>query len=197
MTTSRLCKAKKSNGQPCGRYAIHGAEVCPAHGGRAPQVRAAAARRFAIEAATAQVARFGGRIDISPADALLELVSTKAAEVAYWERIVADLDAEALTWGITKRESGTDRDMLTDITTLEARKNINLDLLHAAQRDLAAFAAAALKGGVDRALVQIAQTQAVQLVEVLRSVLADTRVTVAGEPEAVILDALKGKGLAA
>jgi hypothetical protein len=32
-------------GQPCRRWAIYGATVCPSHGGRAPQVRKAAAER--------------------------------------------------------------------------------------------------------------------------------------------------------
>ncbi len=40
------CKAKRSNGQPCGAHAIRGGTVCVAHGGGAPQVRDAARRRL-------------------------------------------------------------------------------------------------------------------------------------------------------
>lgn len=40
------CSAHRSNGQPCRAYAIIGGRVCRAHGGAAPQVRAAAERRI-------------------------------------------------------------------------------------------------------------------------------------------------------
>lgn len=39
------CTARRTNGLPCLRWAIRGARVCPTHGGRAPQVRRAAAER--------------------------------------------------------------------------------------------------------------------------------------------------------
>lgn len=41
------CKAKKTDGSPCKAWAIKGGEVCRVHGGRAPQVKAAAARNLA------------------------------------------------------------------------------------------------------------------------------------------------------
>ncbi len=42
------CPARRSapTGRPCRGYAIHGGIVCAAHGGNAPQVRAAAYRRI-------------------------------------------------------------------------------------------------------------------------------------------------------
>lgn len=42
------CRAHRSDGRPCRRWAIRGAAVCPAHGGRAPQVRRAAAERVRV-----------------------------------------------------------------------------------------------------------------------------------------------------
>lgn len=39
------CSATRTNGQPCGAYAIVGGRVCRAHGGAAPQVRDVANRR--------------------------------------------------------------------------------------------------------------------------------------------------------
>lgn len=43
---AQRCSAKRSNGTPCKRWAIVGGNVCPTHGGSAPQVRAAAQRRI-------------------------------------------------------------------------------------------------------------------------------------------------------
>lgn len=40
------CTARRTNGKPCGRFAIQGGSVCATHGGSAPQVRAKAKRRL-------------------------------------------------------------------------------------------------------------------------------------------------------
>lgn len=42
---SQKCGAKRSNGEPCKRWAIVGGTVCATHGGSAPQVKEAARRR--------------------------------------------------------------------------------------------------------------------------------------------------------
>jgi hypothetical protein len=52
METRRLdrpairCRAHNRLGEPCAAFAIRGARVCVAHGGSAPQVKAAADRRI-------------------------------------------------------------------------------------------------------------------------------------------------------
>ena len=43
---SRQCTAHKKDGERCRRAPIKGGTVCPKHGGRAPQVRAAAQQRL-------------------------------------------------------------------------------------------------------------------------------------------------------
>jgi hypothetical protein len=40
------CSARRTDGQPCGAYAITGGTVCAAHGGSAPAVRASAELRY-------------------------------------------------------------------------------------------------------------------------------------------------------
>lgn len=40
------CTAKRTNGELCNNWAIHGANVCRNHGGSAPQVKDAARRRL-------------------------------------------------------------------------------------------------------------------------------------------------------
>jgi hypothetical protein len=42
------CTAHRRDGEPCQRWAIEGGNVCPAHGGSAPHVRAAAQRRMMV-----------------------------------------------------------------------------------------------------------------------------------------------------
>ena len=42
----RRCKATNSQGNRCGRFAIKGGRVCATHGGSAPQVKKAAAKRL-------------------------------------------------------------------------------------------------------------------------------------------------------
>ena len=190
------CTAHSKSGKPCRYVVVPGTKVCRFHGGNAPQVREAGQRRLAMEEAR-QWATINGRVNIEPAQALLELVSMKAAEVAYWERRISDLSEDEYAWGVTKHEEGIDRGEPVNVTTQEAKKNIYLDLLHTAQRDLANFAATALKAGVDQALVTIAQSQAVQIVDVLRAALSDARVTIDVPAEVVILDALNRRGLTA
>src|SRR5690554_3777404 len=80
------CHATNSKGERCWKPALRGMEVCTTHGGRAPQVKAAAERRLAAmeaERELEQVAkRFGLATDVSPAVALLEEVRRTARIVA-------------------------------------------------------------------------------------------------------------------
>jgi hypothetical protein len=46
---ARRCSARRTNGLPCTHWAMRGGWVCQTHGGRAPQVRAAAERRWQHE----------------------------------------------------------------------------------------------------------------------------------------------------
>ena len=51
------CSARRTNGEACKNYAMAGATVCHAHGGRAPQVRAAAENRVMIGRISVLLAR--------------------------------------------------------------------------------------------------------------------------------------------
>lgn len=42
----RRCRARRTDGQPCGAYAVLGAPVCSAHGGSAPKVRVSGLARY-------------------------------------------------------------------------------------------------------------------------------------------------------
>lgn len=154
----------KQTGEQCRRRAHPGATVCVMHGARAKQVQTAIENRHAIQLAHDQVALWGGRRDIHPADALLELVQVKSAEVAYWRFRVAEIAEEDLTYGVTKTKIGGE-----DYgTTEEAKPHIALALLHKAEADLASYAAASLKAGVDEARVRIAEQHATWAIGMLR-----------------------------
>lgn len=123
------CSAKRSNGEPCARYAISGGTVCPTHGGSAPQVKAAARARLealvpaAIETlgdlaqGIAKDPTTGAPVDVPPrdraraADSILNRVGITSAqqlEVAVEgtpqpgldARILAALDRRGLADGI-------------------------------------------------------------------------------------------------
>lgn len=72
------CKAKRtSDSEPCQRWAMLGQEVCATHGGRAPQAKAAAARRQVEAKATAALSRE----NIQPVDNPLLALQQLAGEV--------------------------------------------------------------------------------------------------------------------
>lgn len=186
---TRKCQARNRSGKQCGQPAIPGGTVCRYHGGAAPHVAARAAVRHAAELAEADAAKavalFGGKRDLHPAQALLELVQRKAAEVEYWRARVADLGERDLTFGVTKVESGVDRDQEKDITTTEAKPNILLVMLRQAEQDLAAYSAASLKAGVDQQLISLAREQGLRIVSVMRAVLSDSRLQLGADARMV------------
>jgi hypothetical protein len=140
-----------------------------------------------VEIAKRSVNLWGGRRDVHPAQALLELVQWKASECAYWRYRVAEIAEEDLTWGTTKvKTGGDDRG-----TTEEAKPHIALVMLRQAEKDLAEFAAASLRAGVEASLVEVAKSQASQLAAVLRALVSDPRVSVDGPADVVIVDALR------
>lgn len=177
--TERHCTGTNRNGDPCRRAPIVGGSVCWTHGGSAPQVRRAAEARHAAALAGLDAVRavelFGGRRDVHPAAALLELVQRKAAEVEYWRARVSLLPEADITYGVTKEEFGVDRGEDKDITTREYKPNILYSMLRQAEQDLASYCAASLKAGVDAAMVSLAQEQGLRIVAIMRAVLADVR----------------------
>jgi hypothetical protein len=55
------CHARRTSGEACGNYAMHGGHVCHAHGGRAPQTRKAAAIRMTKAWVEREVSRLAER----------------------------------------------------------------------------------------------------------------------------------------
>ena len=119
--------------------------------------------------AARQVEAWGGRLNLNPAEALLELVQVKAAEVAYWNQRVASLDeAERAGLLVAKSDVGFGPQGPVDVTTRQAGPHVFVVMLHKAQDQLASFSAAALRAGVDEALVKLATVQASAVIDLAR-----------------------------
>lgn len=80
------CRGTNRAGNPCGRPPMKGAFVCASHGGKAPQVKAAAARRLAEEQARAAL----DAMSIEPVDDPLTELGKLAGQVVAWKDLLAD-----------------------------------------------------------------------------------------------------------
>lgn len=186
------CTAKNGAGEPCGKWAVKGATVCASHGGRAPQVKAAAARRVEEQAAQAAVVTLGLPVDISPTEALLEEVRWTAGHVQWLRGKVQELeerpevtieDADgnpvdvggqhSLVWGVTREKSGGD----DRGTTQEAAPNVWYVLYERERKHLVQVAAAALRAGVEERRVRLAESQGELVATVIKRILAALNLT--------------------
>ena len=161
------CGSKKRAGGVCGLRAGWGTNhpgigACKLHGGSTPQHKKHAAKVIVRRAAEA----LGLATDIDPGQAILREVTYKAREVEMWRGQVAMLEDDALTWSTTKREYGHGPQGPVDMTTEQADVPAAMREYHQAQRDLVAFSAAAIKGGVDERMVRLAESQGAQLVRI-------------------------------
>lgn len=173
--------------RPAGWGTSHpGIGFCKLHRGTTKLHTKAMEERQELLAARDKVKLWGGKTDIHPAKALLDLVQWKASEVEYWRFRVAQLAEQDMTWGIVKVKTGGD----DDGTTEEAKPHIALEMLRRAEQDLANYAAASLKAGVDESLVAIARNQASQLIFVIRRLLNDPRVTVDGVVDDLVVESI-------
>jgi len=173
--------------RPAGWGTPHpGVGRCKLHGGNTSFHLKSLEKRAELQAAREQVRLWGGATDVHPAKALLDLVQWKASEVEYWRFRVAQLSDQDLLWGVSKVKTGGD----DGGTTEEAKPHIALEMLRRAEQDLAAYASASLKAGVDQALVAVAKNQASQLIFVLRRLLNDPRVTVSGSVDDLVVDSI-------
>ena len=175
------CKAKaRSTGEQCKRTAIEGGTVCRSHGGAAPKAIAAAARRVAEDKAAQEMRLLAAPVNISPADALLELVQWTAGEVRYWRSEVARIAEDhpkQLTAGITRIEQGRTAQGPVDLKTIETTPNIAYRMLTDAQDRLARYAAAALRAGVEERRVRLAEDQGALIAQGIRAILDELHLT--------------------
>ena len=189
-----ICGAKTRSGEPCRQRPMLGQRRCRMHGGSSPVALRAAERRIASVEAAHQVESSGGRLDVNPAQALLDLVQGKAAEVAYWNWRVAGLD-EAERAGLLVAETtfGEGPQGPVDTTTRKAAPHMFVVMLHKVQDQLASFSAAALRAGVDEALVRLATVQASAVVEFARRAIEVAREKPDVAADVILLELVGGE----
>jgi len=174
--TDGACAARIRKGPFAGAYCtkppMTGQARCGSHGGRAPQAKAAAARRIAEAQAAAAVVTYGLPVEIHPLDALRsELWRTQGA-VLWLEQQVRALAPEELIWGtkeiVDKRATefkGIDR---TEAALIHGW----MEHYRWERKHLAEVSALCVKVGIDLLEQQRIQQQAEEFLPVLRRVVS-------------------------
>lgn len=168
----RQCTAlAKSTGRRCNKAPIKGGTTCTVHGGSAPQVRAAAARRVVEEKLQAAAVTLGLPRDIGPAEALLEEIKASAGHVQWLRDRIRELEAGELTWGKVEYVEGV-KGAEEQYKGTEAAKPHVLYALYAAERKtLTDLSVAALRAGVEERRVRIAEQTGALVAQAVRRIL--------------------------
>ena len=163
---------------------MDGGTRCRMHGGASPQARAAAARRLSEREAQKALETYGIPIVTNPEDALLDEVHRTAGHVAWLGAVVAELDQDGLAQR-SMRSGGREPSVWLRIYQVE-------------RKHLVSVAAAALKAGVEERRVQVVESQAAQLVAVIRALIGDQRLGITASLEVqqqVIREAIAAIGV--
>lgn len=180
------CIAIKSNGKQCGQDAYLDLRRCEFHSGRVAMENAATRKGLKM--------MFGDKMDIHPADALIQLVQCKAGEVAYWNskiRELQELGLEVVEEGVVRTVDGP----MGETVTSETRPHPWYEMLRVAERDLANYCTVALRAGVEERQVRIAESLGGQILEVVNQVLERLQLTpsqmsIAGDVVPTVLRAI-------
>jgi hypothetical protein len=121
--------------------------------------------------------------NVDPAEALLRLCATKAAEVEWLRSMVIQIDTHpapaadgdgeqsALVWGQTAHETGIGPEGPIDKRTWQAGANVWWKLLREAEDQLARYSTAALRAGVERRQIELQEAQALHLAQAIHRIL--------------------------
>lgn len=180
-TIKRRCKATaKRSGQRCARAPIDGADVCRSHGGAAPQVKAAAARRLVVAKAAETVRGMGAWSPVTDplaalADVAGEVLGVKAHLRGLVDRIVerqreADDDAvKAAAARLMGEPVGLRVPDDKGAEQMRAEFTAYMAMLNSAVTTLATIA----KLNIDERMAAIDEARAAMVMEALRRSLAE------------------------
>lgn len=134
------------------------------------------------------VAGWGGRLNVNPAEALLELVQTKAAEVAYWRHRTLELGPDQLAGLlVAKTEQGVGPQGPVDTETRQAGPHVFVTMLHKAEEQLAKYCEAAIRAGATQVMVDMAKAQGAASIDEFRRLIHLARTRPDTAPDELIL----------
>lgn len=157
----------------CQAAPLSGQSVCQKHGGLSPGGQAAGQRRTVERKAEHLMRRFGGPVETTPTEALLDTVKWTAGYVAWLRDKVAAVSAdERLVWGQTRRTTGERASV-----THEAGVNPWLALLGEWSDRLVKVCAEAIRAGIEERRVRLAEAQGALVADVIRKILGHLDLT--------------------
>jgi hypothetical protein len=181
----RQCAGHISSGPRAGHRCHHSANqgmtVCGSHGGRAPQVKAAAKRRVTEEQIEAAAAKWAPHVKVSAADALTAELARTNGLVLWLEAKCAELDDPV--WGTESRTlrtnpgGGADRTQPQVEVTQSARVHVYVAWLERERDRLHRIAADMERLGLEHRVVRVTEAQGLQLARVVRGILDDLHLT--------------------
>ncbi len=193
------CKAKRTDGQPCKAWPIKGAEVCRVHGGRAPQVKAAAKRRRVLGEAQEELNRLGVPIEVDTAEAMLQMVYEAAGNVAFLRkriqqleqggRLTGDFDADDVVSALgaedNRRASIAGR---VDPKNWKGEPHVLVTMYNEERERLVRWSKSSRDANVEEHRVKLAERQGEMLARVLRVLLESvlSALVSAGAPESLV-----------
>jgi hypothetical protein len=179
----RRCTARRStDGEQCGKRAMKGATVCGSHGGRAPQVKAAAALRVAEEEARRGLAL----LDVDPVSDPFTALSELAGQVIAFKNQLAG-QVNALTGEPCGSCGGGGRLRYEAVGAGTEQLRSEVSLFERALDRCASVLGLIAKLNIDERMARINERQAAAVIRALDAGLAHARVTgpLAAESRAV------------
>lgn len=140
---------------------------CKFHGGTSRNGQRHAQRAHAEEA----VRVYGLPVVTTPEQALLDEVHRTAGHVAWLRERIADLDPDALTWGLTKREKVGASEFTGTNSVEAAAVHVWLELYLRERRHLVDVCAKAITAGIAERQVRLAEAQGQLMAQALIAIL--------------------------
>ena len=156
---ARKCSGKRTDGNPCGAYAITGGTVCTSHGGQLPRVKARAAANLLEQRARLELAD----LDVQPVGDPLHQLAVLAGQILAWRDAMAEQvnNLTSLRYE-SQGENGTGEQLRAEVALWERS-------LDRCERVLTAMA----RLNIDERLAKITDRQADLIEQALKAALAE------------------------